>query len=616
MAGPGCDLRRPEFKSGTLWYFGSDYARFLETIEADHGLEVAATGDAINAIAARIRREVINIDAQLESGLSSLSWAASDLAEANPTMSDFYLDICRALVLIEAARQGGRHIAVVDDPGLGKALVRICRLAGLTVRGEALHQSPFAAIKHAARAQFGFLRAFVMQGRALARHPFDLSKAAGQELWLMTWSDGRRGAGSGEDNDLYFGKLPEWLRAAGLGLAWIVNPVSWMNSFDAIAAAARKVTEPVALAHRFIGYRAVAQAYLTLAALPFAVRRHLRLGGFDLSPLVRRAVRREFTTSRLLGAAVYAGLAAGLKRSHIRPKLVLYTCENQPWEKCMLLGFRRELPETQMIGVQHTPMAENYLSGQHSDKQWAGDSAPDLLLTIGREFYDRLVASGVSSDRLHVGGALRFDDMLRIPPDDSGRTDKSSFWVLAACPLDRRDCFDLVHKAVMSTAGLDGVQLAVNFHPMLSMTTRREIEQWEALRGKCSHVRFVEGNALEWLKQASLLLYNSSSTVFEATALGVSAIHIGSSLGIDIDKVPGGAVTTHRSVESLRQDIKEILAHPTLRHARVEAARTAFQRCLAAPNSELWIGLARSALRNKPHEPGVGGAGLMLSSHQ
>ena len=86
-----------------VWYFGKDHRRFAELTKAKDWVRRAThCCDAINAVADRIRPAFVDLDDLLASGRFPLAWNASDLAECNPLTSDFYLDTCRVIALVEA----------------------------------------------------------------------------------------------------------------------------------------------------------------------------------------------------------------------------------------------------------------------------------------------------------------------------------------------------------------------------------------------------------------------------------------------------------------------------------------------------------------------------------
>src|SRR5262249_1327461 len=145
-----------------------------------------------------------------------------------------------------------------------------------------------------------------------------------------------------------------------------------------------------------------------------SMRRKLVMGDVDVSPILALWLTKEFIGSRAVAAGLFADLAHELYKRGIRPRALIYTYENQPWEKVMLLGFRRSLPETLLIGVQHAPLAEQYFSGHPSRLQWEDGTAPDVLVAMGEEFRGRLIDGGAPAERVVVGGALRFPS-IRLP---------------------------------------------------------------------------------------------------------------------------------------------------------------------------------------------------------
>jgi len=280
----------------------------------------------------------------------------------------------------------------------------------------------------------------------------------------------------------------------------------------------------------------------------------------------------------------------------------MYTFENQPWEKAMIAGFRRALPATRLVGVQHAPLAENYLSAYPSRRQWREGTVPDLLVTIGEDFRDRLVARGAPRERVIVGGALRYPSILTAQPGGRKPPSAGAHLVLATCSMDEREAFELAHKAADATSGLDGVRLAVNFHPMVSAQFRAAVRERIASLCDCRHVDFVEGSAEEWLGKASIVLYSASGTAFEAVAREVPAVFVGSELALDLDKMAGEGGLRCRDVNELHRLIARLLDEPEFRRASIAAAQSYLRRCFTPPSAELWYGLANAA------QPALGSA--------
>src|SRR5439155_6260341 len=74
------------------------------------------------------------------------------------------------------------------------------------------------------------------------------------------------------------------------------------------------------------------------------------VAGVDLSDLLDDALRHEAPCWVMQFFCVGKALA----RRRIRPDLIIHPFENQSWEKALRLGVRRSLPETRVVGYQHS----------------------------------------------------------------------------------------------------------------------------------------------------------------------------------------------------------------------------------------------------------------------
>jgi hypothetical protein len=601
IVGPGHDHFGGDLRERKIWYFGRDYARYLKLCAAANDARlIAPVGEIINAVAGNLAPEVIELDQHLASGLFPISWLSSDLAERNPYTSSFYLDLCRAIGLIEAARSGGLHLVVVDEADLGSALAALCRDNGISARWRPGYFTSWRCLR-AMRAHAGFVRGWWRQWLALRRYPSDPEMLGARSLWLMSWAEGQNSNGDVPTADRFFQRLPDWLRQNHVNFGWLYNPVTWLRPIDAIVANVMKSSqiEPSVLVGQFFSWRDLFRGYARLVALPFAIKRRFVMGSADVTRIVRLALARDLASPRLISASRYVNVAFALKSASLAPRAVFYTYENQPWEKAMLAGFRRALPSIVMVGVQHAPLPERYLSGHPSRRQWADGTAPDLLITIGAEFRERLTALGAPPDRVIVGGSLRHADLLVaqiVPPD---RTSREPRMVLASCSMELSESFELAHKAAVATAGIAGLRLAINFHPMVDNEFRDTICERLPKLVDCKHVEFVEGSAVQWLEKADILLYNSSSTAFEATVTGIPVIHVGSDIALDLDNMSGAEILRCRQPDELRRHIEALLGDSDLRNSAVEGGRAHLTRCFTVPDSKFWSALAKRVTERK-----------------
>jgi hypothetical protein len=597
IVGPDWDGQVPEPANWTLWYFGRDYRRFLELSSAPGVRTIVSLGALLNETAKRLRPEIVALESLLASGRFPLSWSASDTAELNPVTSDLHLDLCRGIALIEAARSGGDHLVVVDDNSLGRSLVDLCRCSGITARWWGAKWSAMRAFYYALRGHAVHVQAFWRRRRLLRRIPAYQERTNPADACLLTWIDRRTFVdGPALETDRFLGKLPTWLRAVGIPFSWLGNVLGPPDGLEEAAARAR-CSERLDVTAALFDVRGLVRAYGLLLAFPFAVRRRSSIAGTDVTPLVRRAVRMELASTRLIFAVQYFGLARAMKARGMTPRIVLYTYENQPWEKQMLAGFRRALPATVLVGVQHAPFAASYLAPQPTARQWRDETTPDLLATIGEEFRDRLIAHGAPPARVIVGGALRYPSILDKRSCPLVPTDGATRRVLAACSYDLQEALELVQKAAAATAGV--AELIVNFHPMVDEGFRATLREQVTKEVDGNHLSFVEGNADVWLGKVDVVLYNASGTSFEAVSAGIPTIFVGSEIALDIDKMEGQGGLQCRSAADLRRHIGALLNDAKLRRDCVEAGRRFLSRCFAIPNPEVWTELATQGVKGR-----------------
>jgi hypothetical protein len=541
----------------------------------------APVGDLINAVATELRPALTNLDGAVF-GPGGTDWAAALLAERNPYTSDFLCSVAGAVALVRHARAFGDVFVVTDDPTLGAALAETCRLAGLSVQW-----ARPARWGGTARVWGALIRGWAREMMVLRRHGLGADRLPSGGMWLLTWAGPDVfPAGQPLQRDRFFGGLPGWLHESGIPFGIVGNPTGWLGGDDATARTAALAGDPAVLIPALTGLWDRMRAAWAAWRLPAAMRSSWVLAGISVAPMVARAIEQE----RRSGVAARALLFAAIGRQGGRaPDVVLYPYENQPWEKQLIAGFRRHCPSTRLIGFQHSPFADRYLSADPSRRQLAENLFPDVLVASGSAFRDRLRTCGVPESRIVVGGALRSPDLAG--PVAAPRRCARLARVLASLPMQAGESVDLAAKAVAACAGL-AVDLVVNFHPMLDSATRSRIRALVGEgAGAAANVEFSDAPARALLPETDLLLYNSSGTVFEAAALGIASIYVGPEAGLDLDKLPGGNPWGCRSAGELRRMLAALEADPAPLAAHAVALASCLGSVFAPPDREVWLNL-------------------------
>lgn len=570
-----------------FWYFGTQYASYLDvTARLPAGWAVVDAGESINNAADQLIRLRADLESQLFDGLPPTDWWATSVSERNPYADDLYLTLSQAVVLVNAARRGGCHVVAVDDPALGRAMVATLQRNGISASWQGPRERPFGRTAAFTKATLAALRDGWKASRAVKKHRLNPELLGRRKVWLMTWIDGSSFISEGVvAKDGFFGDLPAWLRSWGIALGWLGNPTGWKESDDRIAASAALNVEPTALVGSFVGMAARIRAVACRLRLVGIRRRKFTALGLDLSAIIRRSIDRDIGSGVALRAIVYSEIGRQCRRLGIKPEVLIYTYENQPWEKQLLAGFRRYLPETRLIAFQHAVFADRYVSAEPTPAQLAAGLFPDIVMTSGEEFRERLIRCGVTAEKVVVGGALRLPHLAKSHPA-SPHTAITS--MLATLPMQPDEALELAHKAALASATQENLRLLINFHPMMAEPARDAIRRRVAALDGGHHISFVEGNVGRWLGECDLLLYNSSGTVFEAGHLGIPAVYVGPVCGLDLEKLPGGSRLRCRSVSELVALIGELRGNPEKIAEAVRDAHAKGAKCFTAPRPEAW----------------------------
>ena len=267
--------------------------------------------DRINSVANRLSDEIINIDQKLIHNRFYKSWLASSLGEPNPYNSDFFLNICQSIAIIESVRLGGRHCVVVDDQYYGQTLLETCKHNKIdtTWHGPNLKSTKYRWAK-IIKALLSGLKYSVKQISA-GREWQNNGSIRDNGIFLLSWANSTTFSSEKPKNlDSYFGILPQWIRKFGYRPHWLTNPISSIETTSSIVANASAAIDIAIPIPTLIKYRDIAPAIWGWVVFPFAIKRSLIVAGIEVSPVVQFFVRKELASPQIIQALLLANLAA------------------------------------------------------------------------------------------------------------------------------------------------------------------------------------------------------------------------------------------------------------------------------------------------------------------
>jgi hypothetical protein len=534
-------------RPGWAWiYFGNDAGRYFALRETlgERVREIPA-GPLLNEIADQFRADILNFDEALEVR-DEVHWQATDLAERNVFSSGFVHACCCALALERLLRTTDDELlVVVDDVLLGRRLAGIARTRGRDVTGLGVGIAPYARLRanlvvRGFVHRLLFLRRLAATRRAIRRRLDPARPRPELDVLLVTWADPETfPAGAPVDNETYFGTLPGELRAKGRRVGFLANLTTWVHPLDDILRNLASAGDPIVVPEEAVRLRDALSIVMQTLTPPARLHRRFAPGGLDLSGLIIDELRREWAKPRQLWALQFFHLGRFLAE-HERPGKVIFPFENQPWEKTLRLGLRDAM---ESVGSQHTPVSERWFPYFPSRRDLAAGQLPDSILTIG-PLWRRLFAShGYPPERLAVAQPLRYRHLTRLAPARP-RSEGEPATVVVACSIGLGDSLELLVKAVRGVEALPGVRLRVKLHPKLGVAREdfvRDVLQVLRADALPSTVAFVDGPVAGALRDADLLLYNTTSVSYEAIAAGMPIVFVASDFWFDVDPVPPGS---------------------------------------------------------------------------
>lgn len=540
-------LRSPAFAEGRwkLVYFGRCYETFLGVTRGlGDRFDVVNVRRQLEDNAGRLAQDLIDLEATQNLTLQDRDWwDASDLGDRGPYATNLLENAARWMLLWEQRHSGERCVFVVEDEKFARLMCRHMEQAGLAVgwRAPGAKSGWLDGVRTGAGAT-GRLAKFVariVSGAAYsivrkaivttARRSTPVQMAALKrcDALLAIWADEDAfPADRPLEKNGYLGRIPGILRSQGAKVGCIAMTSTDSRLGRQSIAGALKAHDPVLLIEDCISVRDIVGAAFGALAAPLRININVAIGGLPLRPVLQYERLRACSTSRAVYSRYLKSIGAALARFGVAPKAILFSYENQPWEKMLRGGIRRHLPQTRVIACQHVPLPKLFINSFPSAAEIRGGLIPDRLLLIGEYFRGQFEEHGFPAKRMDVGGGVRFEENLR---SRSGATDKENrpgqgregVCILCATSIDYHESFELAYKMVVATMNRPGVRLVVNFHPAIPQITRERLRASVLANAQCdqasvSHVTFSDASARDALGDVDLVAYSTSSVGVDA----------------------------------------------------------------------------------------------------
>lgn len=464
----------------------------------------------------------------------TLGWWLGQIAEKNTNISTLFLQMCLLKSALHLLEQTPGDLVVVSpwkalrDALRAAALSRGWKIRSLSVSPPEKALQGILLFTGMARVRLALLYKWCLWRAAMKR--LRIADDAVCDVLLHTWLRPDCVAPDGTFIDRYFGELPDKLAESDRRCLYCVLPGSfaapvrsWVPLLDAL-----NRTWGVFPAHRYARWRDIVAAMFYVPILCNIPRGKQIFSGMDVTPLMQAERSLQRWSGRPASAYLYYKTMRRISDTGNAPGYVIYTYENHSWEKALCLGTHEGRSKTRTIGYQHSYVPWGFLSYMAETGERRSACMPDRIVANG-PFWGEWFRSRGYED-VSVAGALRTAPRVAM----SERIPAGTRPMLFVCPtVCLQPTLELILQVHRAFADDNGVEVWIKPHPIGKLTEDmcRDLldGDWPA------HFHYTEEPAARLLQRTSVLIYTSTSVVYEALTLGIPVVAWRTEFEIDRD---------------------------------------------------------------------------------
>lgn len=552
------------------WLFLSqDYARLvaLRAIQPD-GFDQIDIGEELNKTTTRLRRLYIDYIGSLSVINNSLAWWSSRVAEKNVMASPVFLYIC----YLEVIRQ------LVNGSLKGKDLCVFSASPALleTLRREPLFRSyriikcyhyrywlSGAVIKAILRLGIFIWRSIRKKLAAtVTRH---LAKGRGPAgkgplVIMRTWVSDSNLRSDGMFTDQYFKDLREHLSPVFPNIVILPILYNIKRSIGGGMTWFRSSQQNFLIPEDYYRLADYLSAIMTSCSTLRLFSRSYEFMGHDLSLLFSEDALRQSFDDLSLSLIMHYFLMKRLRRKGMNIDRIIITFENMFSEKPLILGAKKFLPGTKVLGFQHASLFPLLLCCYTSAVESKVLPMPDKIICSGRFFEKIMGQEGFPVNKLVPGPALRFQYLLGAMP--TGAAGEAKNVILVTSPLARPAALELLLKIAESIKDRPQYRFWLKPHPMMQGAEFRELIEKTGLSQRSFEI--IGGNMADALSRVKVLIAAASAAIFDAVAAGVPVIRVRSNVDLSLDPMDWFPVDelhfTARTPDEIGREIDRAMA--------------------------------------------------------
>lgn len=492
---------------------------------AQGGFSSVKRGDEFGITPEAYARESIDFLGKISKEKSSRLWWATDMASKNRFTSRLsvllqqYVAICHQIL----SNQCEELLIVGYDPGVFYQLRKQfeaadCKMICLdsVLQFEAL----FWAVTIKKRLGI-IVNGLMFYGRAILARSIlrgrrKRPQAAGAGSYVIkTFVYDSSFDGQGRYRDVFFGRLPEYLKEKENVVIFVNVLGSYRHCLHKIACCSDYSILPIEL---FVSWGDCLGAVLKLLFLEIRFKDELYFMDYKVRDLVNRELRATVSGIQIIQYLHYECTKRFLRE--FPADRFLQTYENNPWERMCILAVRENCPAAKIIGFQHTVVPQASLNVFISTQERGTGPLPDRVLTVGQVPKAIMQRYGAYEGYdIQTSCALRHEYIFQLKSFPRKKEGK----ILMALE-GIREAVEMVDYVVAQLGDDTRYQIKVRAHSVLPWSYFEK----ELIRRKNTPAGVLvseDTSLLEDIQWADIVVYWGSTVVLEALKMGRPAVH-------------------------------------------------------------------------------------------
>lgn len=512
-------------------YLGRDYLELRRWEEALLDLERISISKLLHSKAWELRRPFVEWIADIGKPYGdSLKWWVHRMAEKNTMSSPLFLYLCYIELCIELLSRNAFDMIIVCEDWL----LLSCLRTNLRKEGFAVQTGRgwlFPAAKSLAREVvcfagkwtlffLGVLNAHLSAIASKRKHRGSDPDTSKPCAVMRTWIGGEDFMGNGRYKDRYYSTLPDWLRRRGYEV--IISPWAYRprQSLRKLFRALRNSNERFLIPQDDIRLRDYIKGILTILGSASIPRGRFAFRGKEVSRLILRERLLQARAAGTVNYLTYLGIIRRWKSRGFNPDIFIDTFENINVEKPQIAALRRHFPDTKIIGYQHATISPLMLKYNTTEEEFRRGLFPDLIVTNGAFFREKLAQNGFPEERLRVGPSLRFSYISNREKCCQMKYGLRRRDCLVLLGLELSAAVELLYKAIHALKDT-GLTVSVKPHPDMKKNVLLDALGTERLP---ENMEWTEGSLSDCLQSASCAIAMAGSAVMECIAWGIPFI--------------------------------------------------------------------------------------------